>query len=70
VLFFFTDGLNEARSVAEEEYGRKRAVEIVRRHCQSSVERILRELFQSAFEFTSGQNLKEDITAVVVKVVD
>jgi sigma-B regulation protein RsbU (phosphoserine phosphatase) len=70
VLFVFTDGLNEARSVAGEDYGRKRAVEIVCRHRQEPSDRILQELFRSVFEFTSGKNLTDDITAVVVKVID
>lgn len=69
VLFLFNDGLNEARSVAAEDYGRKRAAEIVRRHRPSTAERILQELVRPIFEFTGGQNLKDDITAVVVRVV-
>jgi len=56
-------------SVAGGEYGRKGADEIVRRHRPNSAERSLQELFQSIFEFTSRQNLKDDITAVVVMVV-
>jgi len=69
VFFLFTDGLNEARSVAEEEYGRQRPVEVVGCHRHEPSDNILQKLFQSVFEFTSGKNLTDDVTAIVVKVV-
>jgi sigma-B regulation protein RsbU (phosphoserine phosphatase) len=70
VLFLFTDGLNEAYNIAGEQYGRKQAVEIVAQHRREHSERVLQELFQSVFEFTTGRNLDDDITAVVLRVVE
>ncbi len=70
VVFLFTDGLTEARDVRDKEYGRNQAIETVRRHRQEPSDRIIQELFLSVYEFTSGRNLLDDITAVVVKIVE
>ncbi|QEL19636.1 PAS domain S-box protein [Limnoglobus roseus] len=69
LLYLFTDGLSDARSTDDQEYGRKRAVDVVARNHRETPDRILQELFQSVFQFTSGRNSLDDITAVVVKVV-
>jgi sigma-B regulation protein RsbU (phosphoserine phosphatase) len=69
-LFLFTDGLSDARNAQDEEFSRKRAVDIVACHHGETVDRILGELYQAVFEFTSGRILTDDVTAVVVKVVE
>ena len=64
------DRLTEARDVGDQEYGRKRAIETIRRRRQEPAEGMIQELPLSVYEFTSGRNLIDDITAVVVKVVE
>lgn len=70
LLFLFTDGLTEARNANGDEYGRQLPVDIVCRNRQEPSNLILQELFLAVYEFTSGRNLKDDMTAVVVKVIE
>ena len=70
LLFLFTDGLTEARNANGDEYGRQLPVDIVCRNRQETSNLILQELFLAVYEFTSGRNLKDDMTAVVVKLIE
>jgi PAS domain S-box-containing protein len=70
VLFIFTDGLSDARSARDEEFGRQRPINIVACHHGETADRILGELFQSVLEFTSGCTIRDDITAVIAKIIE
>jgi len=67
-LFLFTDGLTEANNVEGDQYGRQRAVETVSRDRREPADGIVRNLFVSVYEFTSGCNSKDDISAIVLKL--
>ena len=69
VLLFMTDGLFECMSLEQETFGKDRLKDVVRRSVAQSSKVILSELLAATSQWTGGQPQRDDITAVVVKVV-
>jgi serine phosphatase RsbU (regulator of sigma subunit) len=67
MLVLVTDGLQEARSPADEEFGRDRVLGILQaaRHKPSS--EVIQHLFSAVRQFTGHETFSDDITAVVIK---
>ncbi len=69
LLFFFTDGLNEARRHDRHEFGEQRLVNflIANRHLKASV--IVDEAVKLVRDFTGSEELQDDLTLVALKVL-
>ncbi len=65
----FTDGMVEAGSPPGERFGLERTLGIVRVHQQETPAAILAALFQAVGDFC-GQQLQDDLTAVILKADD
>ncbi len=70
VLLLMTDGIPETMSPAGEMFGNERAVNIVREHRDRSSRDMIDALYHATCTFADGGDQKDDITAVVIKVLD
>jgi sigma-B regulation protein RsbU (phosphoserine phosphatase) len=66
LLVLFTDGIDEAVSPAGGQFGLERTLGLVGAHRQEAPDAILGALFHAVGDF-SGQQLHDDITAVILK---
>jgi sigma-B regulation protein RsbU (phosphoserine phosphatase) len=69
VIVLLTDGIVEAVSSDRRVFGYDRAIDAVRRHRELPARGIVDALYQEVQEFAKGQPQRDDITALVVKVV-
>ncbi|MEM9666767.1 MAG: GAF domain-containing SpoIIE family protein phosphatase, partial [Bacteroidota bacterium] len=71
VLALFTDGVTEAMSPDEEEYGEDRLEHLLRRHRAASAEVLMDALRADIKIFTADpETLSDDLTTIVFKLVD
>ncbi len=70
IILLPTDGIEETKSPAGDMFGRERAFDIVRENRDLSAAAIVEALFSAARQFTQGELQEDDITAVVVKILD
>ena len=66
-LVVFSDGVSEALSAADEEYGESRIVEAVRRNKDLQPQQMLEALFTDVRDFAKGAAQSDDITALVLR---
>ena len=66
-LIVFSDGVSEALSAADEEYGEDRIVEVVRRSGNLQPQQLLEALFTDVSTFAKGAAQSDDITALVLR---
>jgi sigma-B regulation protein RsbU (phosphoserine phosphatase) len=69
VLAIYSDGISEAQSVGDDEFGPEGVVACVRALRTNSAPEILRLLEQSLFEFAAGRPFTDDRTAVILKAL-
>ena len=70
VLVLFTDGVTEAMSPDEEEYGEERLEPLVRDRLDASAQAILDAIYADVLRFTHDPaSLSDDLTMIVIKVV-
>ena len=69
VLAIYSDGISEAQSIRDDEFGSEGVVECVRRFRAEPASEILRRLEQTLLEFASGRPFGDDRTAVILKVL-
>ncbi len=69
VLAIYSDGLSEAQSVRDDEFGSEGVVACVRALRGKSAPEILRLLDQSLFEFAAGRPFTDDRTALILKAL-
>ncbi len=69
VLAIYSDGVSEAQSVRDDEFGPEGVVACVRALKAKSAPEILRLLEQSLFEFAAGRAYSDDRTAVILKAL-
>ena len=69
LMAFFTDGVTEATSPGEEEFGTGRVLEILRNNRDSSAREIIEKIFASARSFVGEQPPHDDITSLICKVL-
>jgi PAS domain S-box-containing protein len=67
-VVILTDGVMEARSANEESFGSRRALDVIRAHRDRTSREIIDRLYRAVCEFTGGDTLWDDVTAMVVKV--
>ena len=68
MILLLSDGVPEARSPADEEFGEDRALEIVRREQTNSATEIVQTLLAEVRGFSEPGSPQDDMTAVVVKL--
>ncbi len=68
LIVFYTDGVTEARSKNEEEYGEARLIDTISRCSERPAEAILETILDSVTVFTDGDLESDDLTLVVMKV--
>ena len=66
-LIVFSDGVSEALSAADEEYGEGRIVDVVRHHNSVQPQAMLEALFTDVRTFAKGAAQSDDITALVLR---
>lgn len=69
VLAIYSDGVSEAQSSADDEFGPEGVVACVRALREQPATEILRLLDQSLFEFATGRPFSDDRTAVILKAL-
>ena len=66
-LLLYTDGVNEAFNVDEEEYGNDRLEEFVREHANLAPKALVRELRKSVAQWAEGAEQSDDITILALE---
>jgi sigma-B regulation protein RsbU (phosphoserine phosphatase) len=69
VILLLTDGIIEATNREKEAFGAQRLLETVASNISKPPGKIVKQIYRSVCYFCGGQELKDDVTAVVVKVV-
>lgn len=70
ILLLYTDGITEARNEAGEMYGEDRLCQLVRENAHLSAQELLDHVYETAREWGRNVVQYDDVTAVVMKVVD
>lgn len=70
IILISTDGVLEARNPAGEFFGRQRLYAVLRRCARQSAREIVREIFEAVGHFRGARPQEDDITLVVVKVLE
>jgi MFS family permease len=70
LFVFYTDGFPEAMNKTMEEFGEERLCKIIERYAQGSASEILDGVFREIKEFTGKAKQHDDMTIVVVKIVE
>ena len=70
IIAIGTDGIWEAMSSKGEMFGKRRFRRIIREHSWRSAQEILDTVYSELEDFTLGMKNEDDITLVIVKVVD
>lgn len=70
ILVVLTDGVIEAARGEEEFFGPERAMDVVRQHLSKSAAEIVGALHRAVHEFLGTYQQEDDLTALVVKVLD
>ena len=70
LLIAYTDGISEAMTAEDEEWGEDRMVQAVPRLATTSASEVLEEIFRAADEFTAGAVQHDDMTLLVMKLAN
>ena len=68
LLIAYTDGISEAMTVEDEEWGETRMLEAVPRRPSASAAEVLEQVFRAADEFTAGAEQHDDMTLLIMKI--
>jgi sigma-B regulation protein RsbU (phosphoserine phosphatase) len=68
-LIFYTDGVTEAQNESEEEFGEEHLLQVVRRSCHLPAEELQKEIYDQIRKFVGQMGLRDDITIMVLKVL-
>lgn len=69
VLLSYTDGISEAMTAAEEEWGEERMIAALQTVSRSSASEIVNAVFSAADAFTQGADQHDDMTILVMKLL-
>jgi sigma-B regulation protein RsbU (phosphoserine phosphatase) len=69
MLVLYTDGLTEARNSTDEEYGRDRLVESVRKCRDLSAREMIDYIHRDLITWTDGQGADDDVTIFIIKAL-
>jgi len=67
LLLAYTDGISEAMTADDEEWGEERMLQTAKAAQSRSVDEILRAIFQAADQFTAGAAQHDDMTLLLMK---
>jgi serine phosphatase RsbU (regulator of sigma subunit) len=70
LVFFYTDGLNEAHNSKEEEFGERRLIDLIRSNRHLPASAITDMVVSEVRSFAEGAPAEDDMTAIVMKVND
>jgi len=70
LAFLLTDGVLEARSADGEFFGTERTLQIVSDNRDKTAKEIIETLHQAVLDFSGREKMDDDVTVVVIKVVD
>ncbi len=70
VLLIYTDGLTEARSGDDEEYGEERVIESIREGSQASARDVVNASLEGLERFLVGSALSDDLTVMAIRRSD
>ncbi len=65
----FTDGIIEAKSIKDEEYGEERLISAIKKFAAGDLDRMRDNLIGDLREFTEGAEPSDDITLIIMRVV-
>ncbi len=68
IVFFLTDGITEAQSLDESEFGFDRALEIIRQHRNETAKQMMEHLYQAVRSFSGIRPQEDDITSIICKM--
>jgi sigma-B regulation protein RsbU (phosphoserine phosphatase) len=68
ILIGYTDGISEAMTTDDEEWGEERMLEAAEAICHEPATEIIRHIFAAADSFTAGATQHDDMTLLVMKV--
>jgi sigma-B regulation protein RsbU (phosphoserine phosphatase) len=68
LLLLYTDGISEAMTHDDEEWGEERMIVAARKVRDKSADEILRAIFAAADKFTAGAPQHDDMTILVLKL--
>jgi sigma-B regulation protein RsbU (phosphoserine phosphatase) len=69
-VVFYTDGIVEAMNDKEEMYGFERLLEVIKGSQSRTAELLLKEILESVAEFAGEADQHDDLTAIVVRVME
>jgi sigma-B regulation protein RsbU (phosphoserine phosphatase) len=69
LLIAYTDGISEAMTAEDEEWGETRMLEAVPRRPTALAAEVLQQVFRAADEFTAGAEQHDDMTLLVMKIM-
>jgi phosphoserine phosphatase RsbU/P len=70
ILLLLTDGFREAFDPNDKMFGESRIVETVAANSHASASEIFKTLWRAARKFADGRHQQDDMTGIVVKVLD
>lgn len=70
LLVGFTDGISEAMNPVDEEWGEEKMIEAIHERINLSSEEMLEYLIEEADRFAAGAKQHDDMTLIVVKIID
>lgn len=70
VLLLLTDGFREAMNRADELFSESRIIETVAANAHASASEIYKSLWRAARKFADGHRQNDDMTGIVIKVLD
>ena len=68
-VVFFTDGVNEAVNIEEEEFGVERLQEVVAANGRGTLEALQAAILAALDDFTRGANQADDITLLILRYI-
>jgi sigma-B regulation protein RsbU (phosphoserine phosphatase) len=68
LLIAYTDGISEAMTVDDEEWGEERMLAAVELSAGAQAAEVIGKIFQAADEFTAGAEQHDDMTLLVMKL--
>lgn len=70
ILVIATDGLWEAQNQKDEMFGKQRLKDLVRQHSESSSDAIIKAVIHSITKFQDSVRQEDDITLLVIKIIE
>jgi len=70
IIFLSTDGIWEAFNQKGEMFGKERIYDIIRKNSSASADEIINIMLNSLESFQQGAPIEDDITLVIIKIID